>query len=33
MISKTESRKWELPGEMEDYVNYQFMAITSFIPE
>ena len=30
IISKSESHKWELPGEMEDYVNHQFEC---FIPE
>ena len=30
MISKSESHKWELPGEMADYVNHQFEC---FIPE
>ena len=30
IISKSESHKWELPGEMADYVNHQFEC---FIPE
>ena len=30
IISKAESHKWELPGEMVDYVNHQFEY---FIPE
>ena len=30
IISKAESRKWELPCEMADYVNHQFEY---FIPE
>ena len=30
MISKSESHKWELPGEMTDYINHQFKC---FIPE
>ena len=29
IISKAESQKWELPGEMPDYVNHQF---EHFIP-
>ena len=30
IISKSESHKWELPGEMADYINHQFEC---FIPE
>ena len=30
IISKSESQKWELPGEMVDFVNHQFEC---FIPE
>ena len=30
IISKSESHKWELPGEIADYVNHQFEC---FIPE
>ena len=30
IISKSENHKWELPGEMADYVNHQFEC---FIPE
>ena len=30
IISKAESHKWELPGEMPDYINHQF---EHFIPE
>ena len=30
IISKSESYKWELPGEIADYVNHQFEC---FIPE
>ena len=30
IISKSQNHKWELPGEIADYVNYQF---ESFIPE
>ena len=30
IISKSESQKWELPGEIADYVSHQFEC---FIPE